>query len=288
VAHSRAEGGGKVNWKENQNIVVDLETTGRYPTQEAIDRDRRAPMDAVPAVPIQIGTSLKRSETENRAGHGRPFESGEVWINPGCEVPRDVVEAIGLTDAELAAIRDAKPFSHFAKMLHWSLSTRRVVIGYNILAYDQPILTRMFRLAGLDWPQPAWTVDAMVLAQHLLVDAGLPDYKLATVAEYFRIDAGGAHRAAADCVMTRGILDALAPQLPDDLGALLNWQNARADLGHFWALRMDGSLGLNCQSRQNPELRRGMSPSEVRECDPGFYRWAGKMIPFEMRRKYGL
>lgn len=235
------------------DIVVDVETTSKYPERARV---------------IQLGTSVREADGTVRTGAG--------WVNPGMPVPADVVEAIGLTGEELEAIRKAPLFRDLrrptpAEMIT-GMARRAVVIGYNILRYDQVVLSRELKMCGLEWPSVA-VLDVMVMAQHLLVDEGLSDYRLTTVAGYFGLTASGAHRADADCQMTRGVLERLVPCLPDDLEGVLQWQADRVPLGNFWALRPDGTLALNCLSKKNPRLKRGMTQEEVYGLDQGFYGW---------------
>ena len=271
-----------MNWKTHEALVVDVETTSKYPTQEAIDADRKAPRNAQPARVIQFGTCLVTHD--NGVINAR---SGNVWINPGVEVPAEVVEAIHLTDGELQAIRKAPPFSHYCRRIYDSMRRRKIVIGYNIMDYDGPVIDREMCICGLiedglhvrfpDSPM-AEVIDVLILCRHLLIDAGLPDYRLGTVAEYFGISAEGSHRAGADCMMTWQILQAIKDHLPDDLDALLDQQALWQEFGSFWALRLDGSLALNCTSKKNPALKRGMTPEEVINLDNGFYGWTYKMV----------
>jgi len=272
-----------MNWKRHEALVVDVETTSKYPTQESIRSDRRAPRDAHPARVIQLGTCI--AEPGDTIDDLPTTKAGSAWINPGMDVPADVIDAIHLTADELNHIRSDPPFSHFARRLVDSMNRRGLVIGYNILSYDGPVLDREIATCGLfdenalpvTFPDVP-IIDVLILARNMLVDAGLENYKLGTVANHFGIEADGAHRAGADCLMTWRILERLMPDLPDDLDELLAAQELWREFGNFWAIRLDGSLGLNCLSKKNPGLKRGMSPEQVINLDDGFYGWTYKMV----------
>lgn len=256
-------------WYDLPLLVVDTETTSKYPTEAAIRADRKATRDAHPARVIQLGTCTVDRDFD--APDGYRVKHGNAWVNPGRDVPADVIEAIKLTPDELSRVKAAGPFRRWAPQLADAMEWRTVV-GYNILAYDLPVLEREFRLCEVPMPKVA-PIDVLIWASHLL--EGLPDFKLGTVAEACGVDVVDAHRAGGDCLMTWRILERLKPDLPGELPALLERQAFLAEFGSFWAVRMDGSVQLNCTHKSLP---KGTPWERVDKADGGFVNWTMKLI----------
>lgn len=250
-----------MTWKQSKMLVVDTETTSKYPTEAAIIEDRKAPAGAHPARVIQLGTC-----TVDPEGDGYALKHGAVWTNPGRNVPEDVVEAIHLKPEELEAIRRAAPFGKWAKHLVGSMEARGVVVGHNILNYDRSVLEREFSLCAVAFPD-VLVIDTMVWARHLF--DGTEDFRLETLAGALGV-LGESHRAGEDCLMTWHILKHLMPEMPDDRAELVRVQDYLRGFGAFWSPRKDAPPVLNCRSKTIP---RGTSITEAARMDSGFVRW---------------
>lgn len=80
------------------------------------------------------------------------------------------------------------------------------LVGYNIATYDLPILRRYFNeLLKTDINNDY--IDVLPMAQQRI--PAIPNYKLSTIASYFCINASGAHRALADCLITKQCFEKL-------------------------------------------------------------------------------
>ncbi len=150
------------------------------------------------------------------------FENGqriETWgelIDPTVELDEKVVETTGVTTADVAG----KPL--FAEVVG-GIESRirdRVVVGYNILGFDMPILGSEFDRLSRPVP-PCQVIDALIFARQL-VKAGR--HRLGDMAAKFGVEMDTAHRATADADATVRLMLAMADQLPEDIDSLMRLQ----------------------------------------------------------------
>lgn len=223
---------------------------------------------------------------------GRPMR---ILVNPGEPIPPGATAVHKITDAMVA---DAPTFAEVAPRLHrhldgdWAhehLGTRQVptVVGYNLLAYDLPLLQAEMHRANLG--AMAQTLDGRRVIDPFLFAAWHLRHqplKLAKVCERYSIDLKHAHAAWADAQATGRLLMAMLrrvdPELqvqrgciPNDIGAALIEQgNIRARIEE--ERTVFGSTFYRC--RRSPEVLRvgfgtrhnGELATEV----PGLYwRW---------------
>ncbi len=191
-----------MKWFEQPLIAIDLETTGVDPQTARV---------------WEFGAVC-----QNDPGDG---EQHQILINPDTDIPSEVVKLCNLTVDDLDHINwDAPTFAQVAPKI-CNIMARRIEVGYNILSYDWPLLDAEFhRLTPAQTINPnRYIIDVFVLVRALA--PRLRSHKLADVAAHYgvRLD-GSAHRAVADCLMTLGILDVIRPELPEDLGELLEMQ----------------------------------------------------------------
>ena len=80
------------------------------------------------------------------------------------------------------------------------------LIGHNISSYDLPILRRCVSEL-FEFEIVNNHIDTLYLAKERL--DSIPNYKLGTIAAYFAINVGNAHRALSDCLVTKQCYDKL-------------------------------------------------------------------------------
>lgn len=138
------------------------------------------------------------------------------WLlNPGCPIPPASTAVHKITDAEVA---DAPGFVDVGPEVAAAL-TDVDLCGFNLRAFDLPLLRAEFDRAGVAWPCPhARVVDVFVIFR---------ERETRRLADAVRLYCGreleGAHSAVADADATLDVLLAqLAryPDLPRDLGDL--------------------------------------------------------------------
>lgn len=143
----------------------------------------------------------------------------------------------------------------------------QVLVGYNVLEYDLPLLRAELARVGMDLP-PCRVVDVLVLARGL----GLKDdqgrrirLRLEDVVRFFEVPMGTAHRATADAEATVRLLYAMASRLPEDLDDLLNlqaqWQAQQRAERSRWRGRGEGEGGREAL------LRTGAEPTVLRDAE---------------------
>jgi len=238
-----------VKWAEQTLIALDLETTGVDPATARI---------------WEIGAADRHGVTR------------QILVNPEVEIPAEVATMCGLTPADLESIYWDKPLFRAVSDDLCRMIAGRIVVGYNILSYDWPLLEAEFRRQGRSIEGDCrYIIDVLVWVRYL--HPRLPSHKLAEVATHFGVDGGTAHRAVADCMMTLGILARLAPSIPEDLDELLELQaTLKEEQDHDYAsyahwLAKDrtpegrGRLFLACGKYRGTYLT---------DADPGFLRWA--------------
>lgn len=154
-----------------------------------------------------------RSLTLDLETTGRDHATARIWqiamspafpeallVNPGCEIPADVVDLCGLTPDKLRDVASAPEFSTVAKYVSCALEEVDIVVTYNGLRYDEPCLRRHLEDAGASGGMPP-VVDVKVWAKEEW-PWGTPNHSLGIV--YAGVFGRGfqAHDALADCGAT--------------------------------------------------------------------------------------
>jgi DNA polymerase III subunit epsilon len=160
-------------------VVVDLETTGGSPGEDAITE--------IGAVKLRGGTCLGTFST---------------LVNPGRDIPPTITFLTGITQAMVVTaprIDSVLPsFLEFAR--------DAVIVGHNI-RFDLAFLDAAIRRHGYArLVQPS--VDTCGLARRLVRDE-VPNCKLSTLAERFRLGHRPTHRALDDALATGDLLHVL-------------------------------------------------------------------------------
>jgi len=241
----------KADWRHVPLVLVDTETTGVDPQTARIWEFGLFPC-----------AHLRRPLA---------FVPGAVLVDPEQEIPEAVVNLCRLDEATLGMILHARPMSDVGALVRDRLDGT-VVVGYNVLGYDWPLIKAEYERANLAPPTPGAIIDVMVLFKELCLGrkAGLSD----ALAWFALSLPGGAamHRTKADCTGTLLLLEALEPELPTTLEDLIVFQayaqaRQRADFERYsYWLRSgpNGRLVLACGKWAGTPL--GLA-------DPGYLRW---------------
>ncbi|MGO8886314.1 MAG: exonuclease domain-containing protein [Streptosporangiaceae bacterium] len=180
-------------------VVVDVETTGWLPEQAAITE--------IGAVRLSAGQAAGEFST---------------LVNPGQPIPAEIAGLTGITD-ELVA-----PAPPIGEVLPWFLAfASGCVLAAHNAPFDIGFLSAAAQSSGIGWPAFA-VIDTAVLARLVIGGvpgpSGMPDCKLATLAEFFATRTAPCHRALADAQATAdvlvGLLALLAAPRPPVLAAL--------------------------------------------------------------------
>ncbi len=160
-------------------VVVDLETTGGSPRTDAITE--------VGAVKVRGGEVLGTFQT---------------MVNPGQAIPPTITVLTGITESMVAKAPRIEPV--LSSLLEFMGDA--VVVGHNV-RFDVGFLQAALERAGRP-PLTGPTVDTVALARRLVRDE-VPDCKLATLADRFRLSHQPSHRALDDALSTADLLHLL-------------------------------------------------------------------------------
>jgi len=174
------------NWFDSDLAIVDVETTGLDPKVDRV---------------IEIGIVHMRA--------GEMIERWEQLVNPGREVPPEVVELTGIQPESLGG---APTFDEIAPQVRARIEGK-VLVAYN-LAFDSAFIKTELDRSGFTW-QMGPSLDPLVFARELQKDDG--SKRLGKVAARLGIELNEAHRAANDAEVTGYILYAFRDQLPPRL-----------------------------------------------------------------------
>jgi DNA polymerase III subunit epsilon len=161
-------------------VVMDLETTGWSPEQDAI---------------TEVGAVRVRS--------GLVLDELASLVNPGASVPEEITALTGLTDAMLAL---APPIEAVLPIL-LTFAAGCVIAAHNA-PFDIGFVSAASGAIGVTWPA-APVLDTLTLARALVDDDEVPDHKLTTLTRYFGIAHQPSHRALADARATADLLTIL-------------------------------------------------------------------------------
>jgi len=184
-------------------------------------------------------------------------------------------EKTGVSNADLAG----KPaFATIAADVVARLADR-VVVGYNILGFDLPLLEAELKRVGLTLPR-CWPVDVLIFARELIRTGR---HNLGEMVKHYGLTMDTAHRAAADADASVRLLLAMAKDLPADLDALTRlqaqWRESQRARKAVWRQRSDDTRGADVLLHQevapnasfvDDQGRISLGPTYVygRETDP--------------------
>jgi DNA polymerase-3 subunit epsilon len=165
------------------------------------------------------GTNVKTDRVVQFGWTTSTGKSGSFYINPGIPMPAGAQAVHGITDEMLAA---AEPFAAVAGKIKASLEKADVIVGYNILAFDIPILQAELERCGMTWAPRA---DQKVIDPFLIFSRQYPKTLTGAIKFFCGFDHVGAHDALDDAVgcfevfkaqlKNAGDIDALAAQMFD-------------------------------------------------------------------------
>ena len=184
--------GRKLNNAVSDYVVFDLETTGvNCSTDDVIE------ISAVKVV------------------SGEVTEEFSTLVNPGRTIPFYATEVNGITDDMVA---DAPDFEA-ALSDFLAFAGDSVLVGHNIHRFDLKFLYRdaerfLGKTLGNDY------IDTLEIAQLYLPE--LSHHKLTDLADHYRIDADGAHRALNDCRRNQMIFEKLKKEMENPSEAARN------------------------------------------------------------------
>ena len=160
-------------------VVVDLETTGGSAADGGITE--------IGAVKLQGGLTLGTFCT---------------FVNPGCAIPRQITMLTGITQAMVAPA--PPPDAVLPTFLEFLGDA--VIVGHNV-RYDLGYLNGALERSG----HPKLTnrsIDTLSLARRLVRDE-VPNCRLGTLADRFRLEHRPSHRALSDALATGDLLHLL-------------------------------------------------------------------------------
>lgn len=144
-------------------------------------------------------------------------------------------EKTGVSEEQL---RGLPTFAHFAPDILRRMEGR-VIVGYNLLGYDLPLLQAELRRVGLELPT-CHIVDVLIFARALMPGGR---HRLEEAVRHFGVTMDTAHRASADAEATVRLLLAMAKDLPPDLDDLVRlqtqWQSQQRAKRAMWRSKPD-------------------------------------------------
>jgi DNA polymerase III epsilon subunit family exonuclease len=168
-----------VNWDlvPDEFVIYDLETTGLDSYYDEI---------------LEIGAIRFRKSDYIATGQ---IDTFQTFIKPTKPISKEITAINSITNEMVAdgvSLNQAlEDFFAFSRGHH--------LVAFNA-KFDMKFIRNSASKVEYKLPRPFKTQCALELAREKLT--GVPNYKLKTLAEIFKVDTTGAHRAVNDCVMT--------------------------------------------------------------------------------------
>jgi DNA polymerase-3 subunit epsilon len=182
-------------------VSFDLESTG-------LDTDK----DRI----VEFGATIFKSGAAAGRGH--------ILINPGIPIAEEARKVHKISNE---MVKDSKSFAEVASRVINKFESADLLIGYNCIRFDAPMLDAELARAGLDWRMPMDKIlDVMTWVNWYHRGRRGRRQEQIGPEEYEISFEGAAHSAAADTQMTGDILMAMIDCgiVPDDLKEALAWQ----------------------------------------------------------------
>ncbi len=186
------------DWKDQTLVGLDTETTGLSSAEDRI---------------FEIGLVTYAA--------GKKIEEWSRLLNPGRPLSAESVQKTGVRDEDLTG---CPMFSEVVAEVLDRIRDR-ILVGYNLLLFDMPMLQAELRRLGLEMPR-CWPVDVLVFARGLVKQGR---HSLGDMVSRYGLTMETAHRATADADAVVRLLLAMAPELPPDLDALMELQTQWAE-----------------------------------------------------------
>lgn len=154
--------------KDRGYTALDIETTGLSPTFCGI---------------VEIAALKVLPDGEER--------TFQTLVNPGCHIPRGVTAIHGITDAMVRGQPDAE--SVIGRLVQFVDDSPLVLHN---APFDMGFINPVVRRLNLGWSSPA-IFDTLTMSRRAF--PGRRSYSLENLSKFFDFDAGGHHRALADC-----------------------------------------------------------------------------------------
>ena len=168
-------------------VVLDLETTGGSPGINAI---------------TEIGAQKVQG--------GKVIGEFQTLVNPGVPIPPFITVLTGITEAMLVpAPRIDEVFPQFLEFLGSENET--VIVAHNA-QFDLSFLKAAAISLGYTWPK-FQVLDTVKIARHTLNREEVRNFKLSTLAEFFKTETTPNHRALDDVRATVSVLHGLIERL---------------------------------------------------------------------------
>ena len=181
-------------------------------------------------------------------------EEKDILINPECHIPTESTEVHGITDS---MIKDLHPFCRYAKAIHsWFLGCD--VSGYNIKAFDLPLLMTEFSRCGIDY-----NIYGVKIIDVYKIECNLAPRTLESVFHRYtgqKLD--GAHNALTDVKATVAIFDKQIEENcahPRDIEKLIDAGSNEADLMGKLVYNEDSELCFNFSKHKGTHVINNIS-----------------------------
>jgi len=168
-------------------VVIDLETTGGSPGLNAITE--------IGAIKVQGGQILGEFQT---------------LVNPGVPLPPFITVLTGITEAMLLPAPSIQQV--FPQLLEFLGSPAETVIVAHNAQFDLSFLKAAANKLEFTWPK-FQVLDTVKIARHTLNREEVRNFKLATLAEFFKAETTPNHRALDDVRATVSVLHGLIERL---------------------------------------------------------------------------
>lgn len=183
-----------MNWRDARWLVIDLETTGLNP--ETAD-------------PVQVGLLWMQD--------GIVLRSDSFLVRPPSTIPPEATAIHGIGDE---AVAGCPTIAESGDLIRHALSECDVMLGYNAIGYDFPILARVlpnFR----SWCRGKVVLDPLVVIRFDSVGRwwkGVGRHRLAEAARRsgLDVDESKTHSAIYDCELAGALMWCWRDQLPAD------------------------------------------------------------------------
>ena len=190
--------GKKLNTYTPDYVIFDLETTGT-----SCQSDEVVEISAVKVI------------------DGKVVDEFSALVNPGMPIPYYASEVNGITDDMVAD----NPNFEDALCEFLEFTGDAVLVGHNIHTFDMKFIQRdaqryFGKSIGNDY------IDTLQLARAYLPQ--LSHHRLVDLADYYGIDAEGAHRALNDCRMNQLVFEKLRLEMENPSDAAKKLRSARA------------------------------------------------------------